>query len=492
MQRRTKSDEITSNQLMTLSSQLVARMNLANKLGLSYSDTRDIYQALGYPGLEELKFPQYYAQYRRQDIAKAVIKRPVEATWRGDISLVESDDDQETELEKAWDDLMKDDSLKLKNKFSRLDRLTGLGKYGILILGLSDIATTEKWAEPVMNNSNLRLMYVKPISEINATIELYETKSNDPRFGLPLYYKVSFVVPGGHVTSEVRVHYSRIIHVTDDQLESEIEGTPRLEDIFNRLKDLEKLVGGSAEMFWRGARPGYNALVDKDYTMSKTVEDDLMSQIDEYEHNLRRILKTEGVSLKGLEMQVANPKEHVDVQIQMISAVKGIPKRILTGSERGELSSSQDADEWDSYVKGRREEFAEPQIIRPFVKRLMEFGILPESSDGYSVEWEEMFSQSDKEKAEIGRVRSESLSKYAASGAESVMPFESFLEYFMGFNKDQIDIVVEMRKQAIDEEQKMQEQIDKEIQKQQSQTQQRGQEPTGRPNVNIHKMKRRT
>jgi len=208
------------------------------------------------------------------------------------------------------------------------------------------------------------------------------------------------------------------------------------------------LVGGDAEMFWRGARPGYAGSLEKDYQMTDTTMSDLQDQIDEYEHNLRRILVNEGVNLESLAQQIADPKNHVDIQIQMISAVTGIPKRILTGSERGELSSEQDTGEWLAYVQGRREEYAEPRIIRPFIDRCIELKILPQSKSGYTVQWDDLFSISKKDKAEINRINSEALKAYFSQPlATEMFPFDAFLEYVMGMSPEQIDRINTLREE---------------------------------------------
>jgi len=142
------------------------------------------------------------------------------------------------------------------------------------------------------------------------------------------------------------------------------------------LFDLEKLVGGSAEMFWRGARPGYKGKVDKEYTLTSDEEEDFQDQLDEYEHNLRRFLISRGIDISALETQVSDPSKHVDVQIQMISAQTGIPKRILTGSERGELASTQDITSWYSLIQGRRENYVAGNILRPFNVKVLAFSLL--------------------------------------------------------------------------------------------------------------------
>jgi len=424
---------------------LISRASLAAKLGYQYGGDRDIYEALGYE--TDLTYTDFLTQYSRQDIAKAVIDRPVTATWRGGFSLLESDD-QDTPLEKDFARLYK--RLSLRSQFSRLDRLTGLGKYGILLLGLSDASKPEDFSKPV-SGSGHKLLYVKPYGEGNAEVQSYETNPSSERYGQPLLYSVNVSDLASKTFSTLLVHFSRIIHVVEGSLESEVEGTPRLQVVFNRLKDLEKIVGGSAEMFWRGARPGYQGKIDPDYTLTTEMREDLQDQIDEYEHNLRRMLLNEGVSWEALVAQVSDPAGHVDVQIQMISAVTGIPKRILTGSERGELASSEDKSSWFETMEARREEFAEPCIIIPFVDRCILYGILPEAGkEGYSVQWSDLWAASDKEKAEVGRIRSTSLKEYSSMPtAESIVPPDAFLEYFLGLDQRQIEVINEMKEEAM-------------------------------------------
>jgi hypothetical protein len=151
------------------------------------------------------------------------------------------------------------------------------------------------------------------------------------------------------------------------------------------------------------------------------------------------------LKLSALAPQVSDPKNHVDVQLMMISAVTGIPKRILSGSERGELASSQDAAEWIAFVQGRREEFAEPHIIRPFVDCMIEYGILPKPEKEYVIEWADLFSVSEKDKVEIGRIRATALREYFVNPiAPEVVPPEAFMEFFLGLTQSQIDLITEM------------------------------------------------
>lgn len=429
-------------------SEITNRAMLASKLGFQYGTSRDVYEALGYK--TTLEFSDYFTRYTRQDIAKAIIDRPVKATWSGPLELIESDEAEDTEFEEAWEEL--DRTLGLKTMLSRVDRLTGIGHYGVLLLGLNDVSNHEGFIRPVSKGAT-ELKYVKPFGESSAKIDEYVTDPKDSRYGKPLIYSMEVADLASDATKTVKVHYSRVIHITDDNLESDVLGTPRLEAVFNRLMDLEKLVGGDAEMFWRGARPGFHGKVDPEFTMTTALKEDLLNQLDEYEHNLRRFLTTEGVDIKDLAQQIADPANHVDVQLQMISAVTGIPKRVLTGSERGELASSQDTTEWLSYVQARREDHAEPRIVRPFVDRLIELTILPEPGEDYTVKWQDLFSISEKARVEIGKGRANALREYTYTPMSmEVLPPDLFLEICLGLTKEQITLAQAMRDKQMGDE----------------------------------------
>jgi len=428
-------------------SELTSRANLMNKLGGQYGGNRDIYEALGYS--KDLTIKDYASQFSRQDIAQAVIERPVTATWAGGIQLIEGDDTEETELEKQW--LVLDNDINLTSKLKRLDTLVGLGRYGVLLLGFNDVKESTDFAN--MPTGVNELLYVKPLSESNAIVQTWETNTNDPRYGLPLLYNITLPGVGSSSSITLSVHHDRVLHVAEGILENEIYGVSRLKVVFNRLKDLEKIVGGSAEMFWRGARPGYQGKVDPDYQATPAFEANLKDQIDEYENNLRRLLVNEGVDFKALESQVSDPTAHVQVQIQMISAVTGIPTRILTGSERGELASSEDKNTWLSLIDTRRTEFAEPCIIRMLVDRLIEYKVLPASKEKYVVKWEDLWAKSEKEQAEIGKIRADALNAYASNpGASYIVPPTEFLRNFLGLSDDVIEMMQKAQKENMNEE----------------------------------------
>jgi len=437
-----KAPAMTQQRLLALAAE-VTRQTLAAYLGKSYGGARDLYAALGYP--LTLAWKEYYARYQRQDIAKAIIDAPVQASWRDFPEVYEVVDqetalDQDTPFELAWSRLA--DKMKLQNVLTRLDRLASLGQYAVLLMGFNDGG---QLSEVVA--SAKQLLYLMPYSENSATIQTSDTNEKSARFGLPLAYQVSLAV--GTNTMQKLVHYSRVIHVAEDLLENNVKGAPRLEAVYNRLQDIELISGGSAEMFWRGAFPGMSFEKDPTAsTISTADREKIVEQVETYVHTQSRYMLWEGIKTNQLAVQVADPSNHISVQLDLIAAATGIPKRILMGSERGDLASTQDEKHWLQRVDDRRHQYCEPCIVRPFIDQLIVLGVLPQPKNEYTVEWSDLMASTDKEKADVAVLNSQALANYTnAIGADTIITPEQFLREVMQFNDDQITRIL----QAVEE-----------------------------------------
>ncbi len=441
---------------LLFNSAIAVRESIAARLGKSFDDDRDLYVALGYP--ETPSYNDYAAKYQRQDIARAVVDLPVRESWRMVPTITEGEEKQ-TEFEKQWTTLVKD--RKVYHYLSRLDRLASLGTYGVLFLGFDDQADQAQEL-----TSARELLYMMPYSETNATISTYEQDTKNERYGNPLTYKVNrkSLGTGADTGLQTNVHWTRILHVAEDTLEDDLAGIPRLRAILNRLYDLQKVVGGSAEMYWRGALPGYGLKVDEGRTLSTQDLAALKVEMENYLHKLQRFVRLEGVSIEDFAVQVADPQGHVDVQIDLICAQTRIPKRILLGSERGELASTQDKVAWAGVIEARRLEYCEPMILRPFIDRLIHVNVLPEpTTKEYTVEWPDLLAPSDKEKADVGKIRSEALKNYAnAPGADMIVPPSIFYKHGLYMTDEEIEQIEEIQQTMTRKEDQDEESVDQE------------------------------
>ncbi|MBA7624283.1 hypothetical protein ES703_31690 [subsurface metagenome] len=428
-----------------LASTIVDRSRLAAFVGQSFGGDRKLYTEVGYP--ISLKYQNFEARWRRQDVAKRIINAYPDATWGNPPEVYETEGTtDETEFEKAWKTLL--DNHRVWHYFQRADRLAGVYQYGVLLIGFKDGGELRD----LVGTAN-ELLYLQSYSQNKVDIDSKVKDSQDPRFGQPDIYNVT--TDSDNSMLPVKVHWSRIIHIADDCDESDLLGTPRLEAVYNRLQDLETTVAGASEMFWKGGFPGWLFNVPSDVTLTTDQKDDMETEMTNYMHKLKRYLRLQGVDVKEMKQQLANPKGLVDVLLMLISGATGIPVRILTGSERGELASGQDENNWNSRVNERRRNFAEPSILRPFIDRLIMVGVLPKPKEGkYFVKWPSVSILSDKEQANIGLQKARAIKEYAGTfGSEQVLPVATFRTEILGLTVEQ----------NIEIEKTMEEELDSEI-----------------------------
>lgn len=383
--------------------------------GSTFNGNRNLDVVFGY--LDDPQPSDYRSRFRRNPVAARVIEAKPQSTWRGGGEIIENEDPNElTPFERAWGDL--NERLDIWSKFHRVDVLAGFSEYAVLFIGapgnFNDVLTQVP--------SSKDIWYLKSYTQENAKILTYDETSSSPRYGFPLEYQFSRVFQKSRFQPQSEnlpqvVHYSRCIHVADGLLEDDVFGLPRLERVWNRLDDLDKVTGGGSEAFFKRADQGMHLNKDISIPVDKTGEADrlLQEQVDKYVHGLDRIIRTRGVDVKMLGSDVASFAQSVDAIISQISAGTGIPQRILMGSERGHLASTQDKDNWDEQIHDRRSQYAAPIIVRPFIQRMIDIKAIPKPVK-FDVRWPQMKSLDESSKAIIAKTIAEANSANKDTG----------------------------------------------------------------------------
>ena len=384
---------VINEKTLAIASAISSRAQLAAALGKSFGGSRDMYVALGYP--LEISAEKYEAKYKRQDVAGKLVDLPARDTWRKPPMLKDGDVEDDTNFTEAFKKLA--DARHLWHYLERLDRLSGLGQYGLMMIGVKgdgDLAS----AVSTRLQGPESIIYLSIYSESDAKIKEYEKDPGNERFGLPAVYEIDLGRIGDQTIGKKLVHHSRVIHVAEDLLTDDVHGRPRLERVYNRLDDLEKIVGGGAEATWKLIYQGMAITAKEGYSIEDSAEE-LKIKADEYLHGLERVLAMDGADVNMLGGQVVDPSGLFEIVASLISAASGIPKRILFGSERGELASTTDQETWAGEIASRQTRFAEPQMLRAFVDWCVRNGALPKPKSGaYEVEWPTLFEMSDIEK----------------------------------------------------------------------------------------------
>lgn len=408
------------------------RSMLGRLLGFSKDGLRDLYKAFGYP--RNLELDIFENLYARGGIASRIIRAFPADTWCEYPNAVDEagggttqGEDGYSPFAEAFENLC--ERVKLTHYLERADRLSGIGQYSVLLLGFADGADLSL---PLGNGKN-ELAYLVPYGERNAKIVQLVQNSADPRYGLPEMYQLKqgqpYLGTATVSTKTQNVHHSRVLHIAEFLEENDIYGMPRLQPSLNYLMDLEKVVGSGAETFWLNAKPGIGLWADKEANLTPIEIARMKAQAEEWENQLRRTLVGSGMTAQNIGATVADPGPNIDKLLDLIAGTHEIPKRKLVGSERGELASSQDDDNWTAVIKNRRKNFATPSVVKPFIEKMIAAGVLPEPQGQWWCEWPER-KKGEAEVAKIALDKSNALRNYTATpGAELVVPQQEFRQW---------------------------------------------------------------
>ena len=302
-----------------------------------------------------------------------------------------------------------------------------------------------------------KVIFLRVFDESLVQVVRYEWNVNNPRFGMPVMYRVTLNDPRevhsgiGLPLATVFVHWSRLIHLADVHANagsSDVFAPPVLRPVLNRCLDLYKLPAAAAEGYWQSGTPTRvfetHPQLGGDVLFNKAeAKDDVENLIN----SLQKVLFGRGGSWKLLAPAMVDPSPFIKTQIELICIQQGVPVRIFEGAERGQLASSQDDSNWNDRVTGRMNGYLTPCLICPFIDRLIVLGVLSEPTT-YSVEWPDLESMSEKDKASIFQIVVSTLVAYVQGGGEALVPPRELLTKFLHLDEEEVDAILEAAAQA--------------------------------------------
>lgn len=458
MKSENKTSKLVQNRLNLLHTQAMNAITSRLDYMAKWADSRrDIDAECGY---EDYITPELYrATYDREGIGTRVVSLYPDECWAYDPELYEQEDAGITTFEKAWNDLLVQRNV--WHYLHRIDEMSGIGRFGILLLGIDDGKTLDK---PIRNGNEemdkpskygRKLLYMRCFDEVLVRPSKWDNNPSSPRFGMPILYNVTFADTrnggdlAGQSTTQQVVHWQRIIHVADNRKSSEVYGTPRMQTVFNRLCDLRKIMGGSGEMFWKGAFPGISFETPPN-SQTADVEldtDSLKTQIEAYSNGLQRYLALVGVQAKSLAPQVADPTVHMNAQLQAIAIAMSVPVRTLMGGEHGQLDDKGDKKTANSRFKRRQSKYVSPMLIRPFTNRLVWLGVLPPVGS-YTIAWPDLDAPADLDKANTSLIQTQAMAQYVGAGVEAICPPLEYYTQVLGWSMDKAQAVLSAAESA--------------------------------------------
>lgn len=359
------------------------------------------------------------------------------------------------------------------------DIVSGISRYGVLLIGLNDQLDLE---EPAFNDRwwegqgastaspnpkrdrydpKRQVTFLRSFPEHLASIDAVVEDGRDRRAGWPEYYSITF-----HDWSEssglssiaessrlsTRVHWTRVIHLADrwhTATSSPVYAIPRCKPVLHPILDIQKVRGGSAEMYWLaafmglhfGTHPQLGADVDVDV-------EGLKDMYEEWRNGLQRAIYTNGMFVDNLSPQSVDPKPFIEVHVDAIAIKTRTPKRILAGSERGELASGDDKKKWNNRLDSRNRLHVDPNLNQALPNRLVNLGVLPRPEQGLKVFRPDLSVLSEDERAKVLLTKTQAYAAYVQSGMNQMVPEFDYMTSFDDMDEDAAQVIIDRAGEA--------------------------------------------
>src|SRR6266571_7351340 len=163
----------------------LGRLRMLARAGIQYQGQRDLFATAGYIRIP--KYNDFLAYYTRNEIGGRILDAKPKTTWRTPPDVVETGQTGDTAFTQAFAALA--DRLKLWSEFEIVDRRSGIGRYGVLLIGTKGTGVPQM-AQPLQRLSGPDdVLYVRAYDEQHAAIKTLVQDPGNPRYGLPASYE---------------------------------------------------------------------------------------------------------------------------------------------------------------------------------------------------------------------------------------------------------------------------------------------------------------
>ena len=373
-----------------------------------------LWDEFGYPN--SLEFDRYYRAYERNAVAYAAVHKLLESCWMDNPTIIDGEEAKEATKTTGWEKAVTKLLKKHWPKIKDADRRNLVGRYSALLIQFRD---GREWSEPVDRSVVARLkdkaiVKLIPAWESQVKPGNFDTDTLSETYGQPVSYNFNEQPVGDDGTygpvRGVTVHPERIIILCEgSEDENMLSGVPFLRAGYNKLLDLEKVSGGSAEGFLKNASRqlatefsegvSIDALIKqaKDAGYDK-LGDAMNDKVNKLNGGTDAALVTQGGKTSVLSVAAADPKPTWEVTANEFAASIQCPFTILFGQQTGRLASDEDKTDWAKRCNGRRWGFMS-SVIEIILERFWTLGVIDQPSSGeVTLAWSDLLAPSEKEK----------------------------------------------------------------------------------------------
>lgn len=391
------------------------------------SPKHDHYADFGWP--EVVTFPMLKNMWERNPLGRAAVEAYIEKIWEDDPELFEAEEAHDpTDNELAFKRWAED--IRFWSKLAEADRRGLVGDYSAVILQVAD---NLDWNRPMGKVRGLQDVWnVIPVWEDELTVAEWDLDQQSRRYGEPLMYsyqeKQRDEARNQAPVRSVQIHHSRVVIWSST---GDLEGRSILRPGYNSMLDVEKVMGGGAEGFWKNARSSLTLNLDANADLAKLARalgvdatglpDKLNEIADDFSKGFDKALITQGMEATPISVTMPQPEEFQDGPMKMFAASVRIPIRVLIGNVTGERASTEDEKSWAKRCNGLRNRGRKP-LIKVILNRLEACGALQAGTDWF-IEWPDLTEGTTTEKMEVAFKLSEINNK--AIGTGEPVPFSA-------------------------------------------------------------------
>jgi len=198
-------------------------------------------------------------------------------------------------------------------------------------------------------------------------------------------------------------------------------------------------------MFWRGGFPGISLETHPGDETTVVDEEVTRENMYKYMNGLQRYIALTGMSAKSLSPQIADPTSSFEAQVKAICIILGVPYRVFMGIEEGVVAGNAATEAWNGRLTNRQARYVTPMLIDPIIQRLIDYGVVqvPAEPRAWVVEWPDLTSPSEKERAEVAGLKTEAFAKYTGGGVDALVPPLEYLTIICGLEEEVAKTIID-------------------------------------------------
>lgn len=373
-----------------------------------------LWDEFGYP--DTVNFDNYYRAYERNAVAHAAVHKLLDSCWTDNPTIIDGPEKDEAEETTDWEESTTKLLSKHWAKLKDADRRNLVGRYSAVLLQIKD---GREWWQPVDQNivkalGDKALVKLIPAWEAQIKPGNFDIDTQSDTYGQPVSYNFNEQPVGDDGTygtvRSVSVHPDRVIILCEgSEDENMLAGVPLLRAGFNKLLDIEKTSGGSAEGFLKNASRQlameFDATTDVSTLVKQAKEAGYDSLAEAMNDKVRKLnsgtdsaLAMQAGKTSVLSVAAADPTPTWTAAANEFSASIQCPFTIQFGQQTGRLASDEDKNEWAKRCNGRRWGFLTDYITR-VIERFWTLGIIEPPKNGeVTLAWSDLLAPSEKEK----------------------------------------------------------------------------------------------